>query len=285
MKKTIQRLLFIFLLCSTIGLPVQAQTKAEANGWKLAIQSYSFHRFTLMEALDKTQELGIKYIEIYPGHKLGGKFGDKVFDIHLDETTQEELKTIAASKGIQIIAMGVAVQNNPEDWEKLFQFAKNMGMELITAEPAINDWDLIESLVKKYHIKLAVHNHPQPSEYWSPDNLLKQINQRSKNIGSCADVGHWARAGLNSLNCLKQLQNRIISLHFKDIMPKIEGENEQHDVVWGEGVLNTTELLRELRRQDFDGIISIEYEYNWDNSVPDIKKCVEYYNQTTERIF
>ena len=181
--------------------------------------------------------------------------------------------------------MGVAVQNNPEDWKKLFQFAKNMGMELITAEPAINDWDLIESLVKKYHIKLAVHNHPQPSEYWSPDNLLKQINQRSKNIGSCADVGHWARAGLNSLNCLKQLQNRIISLHFKDIMPKIEGENEQHDVVWGEGVLNTTELLRELRRQDFDGIISIEYEYNWDNSVPDIKKCVEYYNQTTERIF
>lgn len=284
MKKTIQQLYFI-LLCSIIVLPVQAQTKAEANGWKLAIQSYSFHRFTLMEALDKTQELGIKYIEIYPGHKLGGKFGDKVFDIHLDETTQEELKTIAASKGIQIIAMGVAVQNNPEDWEKLFQFAKNMGMELITAEPAINDWDLIESLVKKYHIKLAVHNHPQPSEYWSPDNLLKQINQRSKNIGSCADVGHWARAGLNSLNCLKQLQNRIISLHFKDIMPKIEGVNEQHDVVWGEGVLNTTELLRELRRQDFDGIISIEYEYNWDNSVPDIKKCVEYYNQTTERIF
>ena len=284
MKKTIQQLYFI-LLCSIIVLPVQAQTKAEANGWKLAIQSYSFHRFTLMEALDKTQELGIKYIEIYPGHKLGGKFGDKVFDIHLDEATQEELKTIAASKGIQIIAMGVAVQNNPEDWEKLFQFAKNMGMELITAEPAINDWDLIESLVKKYHIKLAVHNHPQPSEYWSPDNLLKQINQRSKNIGSCADVGHWARAGLNSLNCLKQLQNRIISLHFKDIMPKIEGENEQHDVVWGEGVLNTTELLRELRRQDFDGIISIEYEYNWDNSVPDIKKCVEYYNQTTERIF
>lgn len=284
MKKTIQQLYFI-LLCSIIVLPVQAQTKAEANGWKLAIQSYSFHRFTLMEALEKTQELGIKYIEIYPGHKLGGKFGDKVFDIHLDETTQEELKTIAASKGIQIIAMGVAVQNNPEDWEKLFQFAKNMGMELITAEPAINDWDLIESLVKKYHIKLAVHNHPQPSEYWSPDNLLKQINQRSKNIGSCADVGHWARAGLNSLNCLKQLQNRIISLHFKDIMPKIEGENEQHDVVWGEGVLNTTELLRELRRQDFDGIISIEYEYNWDNSVPDIKKCVEYYNQTTERIF
>ena len=284
MKKTIQQLFFI-LLYFVIGLSVQAQTKAEANGWKLAIQSYSFHRFTLMEALDKTQELGIKYIEIYPGHKLGVKFGDKVFDIHLDEATQEELKTIAASKGIQIVAMGVAVQNNPEDWEKLFQFAKNMGMELITSEPAINDWDLIDKLVRKYNIRLAVHNHPQPSTYWSPEVLLEQISNRSKKIGSCADVGHWARAGLNPLDCLKQLQGRIGSLHFKDIMPKVEGVNEQHDVVWGNGALNTTELLRELRRQDFDGIISIEYEYNWDNSVPDIKKCIEYYNQTTERIF
>ena len=32
-------------------------------------------------------------------------------------------------------------------------------------------------------------------------------------------------------------------------------------------------------------LLSIEYEYNWDNSVPDIKKCIEYYNQVTERIF
>ena len=68
MKKTIQHL-YVNLLCSINVLPVQAQTKAEANGWKLAIQSYSFHRFTLMEALDESQELGIKYIEIYAGHK------------------------------------------------------------------------------------------------------------------------------------------------------------------------------------------------------------------------
>ena len=65
----------------------------------------------------------------------------------------------------------------------------------------------------------------------------------------------------------------------------MEGNNEQHDVMWGDGVLNVNEMLRELRRQGFDGTISIEYEYNWDNSVPDIKKCIEYYNQATDRIF
>ena len=60
------------------------KTIAEKNGWNLAIQSYSFHKFTLLEALDKTQELGVKYIEIFPGHKIGGKWGDKVFDFNLD---------------------------------------------------------------------------------------------------------------------------------------------------------------------------------------------------------
>ncbi len=284
MTQTVKHLL-LFLFCAAIVFPSAAQTKAEANGWKLAIQSFSFHRFTVMEALDKTQELGIKYIEIYPGHKLGGKFGDKVFDFNLDAATQQEITDLAASKGIKIIATGVVTFDNPADWEKQFKFAKEMGMEFITAEPAIKDWDLIESLVKKYNIKLAVHNHPQPSAYWSPDNLLAQIGNRSKKIGSCSDVGHWSREGLNSLACLKQLEGRIVSLHFKDIAPKMEGNNEQHDVMWGDGVLNVNEMLRELRRQGFDGTISIEYEYNWDNSVPDIKKCIEYYNQATDRIF
>ncbi|RIJ46377.1 sugar phosphate isomerase/epimerase, partial [Maribellus luteus] len=31
-------------------------------------------------------------------------------------------------------------------------------------------------------------------------------------------------------------------------------------------------------RQGFKGLFSIEYEYNWDNSVPDIKKCIEFFN-------
>lgn len=71
--------IMIAIVCCLLAIPSEAQTKAEKNGWRLGMQSYSFHLFPLTEALDKTQELGLKYIEIYPGHKLGGKWGDKVF--------------------------------------------------------------------------------------------------------------------------------------------------------------------------------------------------------------
>lgn len=260
------------------------KTIAEKNGWNLAIQSYSFHKFTLLEALDKTQELGVKYIEIFPGHKIGGKWGDKVFDFNLDLDTRKELKDIAKSKGIKIISTGVYVAEKSSGWEKMFAFAKDMGMEYISCEPALNDWDLVEKLAEKYNIKVSVHNHPKPSDYWNPDNLLDAISKRSNLIGSCADVGHWNREGLNHIECLKKMEGRLISLHFKDIKNEPNENNWRDDTIWGKGVLDVKSMLKELERQGFKGMFTIEYEYNWDNSVPDIKECIMYFNKASEEI-
>lgn len=281
-RRTINILLT--MVCCLLAFSMQAQTKAEKNGWHLGIQSYSFHLFPLVEALNKTQELGLKYIEIYPGHKLGGKWGDLVFDFNLDNQIQKELKELAASKGIKIIGTGVYVAEKSSDWEKMFRFAKAMEMEFITCEPALSDWDLVEKLSKQYDIKISVHNHPQPSDYWKPENLLQAIAHRNKSLGSCADVGHWRREGLNQTDCLKKLKGRIISLHFKDIAGKKTGEKEQHDVIWGTGILDVKDMLKELKKQNFKGVFSIEYEYNWENSVPDIKKCISYFNKVTDEI-
>ena len=275
---------FIVLVCSLFTFSSQGQTKAEKNGWRLGMQSYSFHLFTLTEALDKTQQLGLKYIEVYPGHKLGGKWGDKIFDFNLDKKTQKELKKLAATKNIKIVGTGVYVAEKSSDWKKMFQFAKDMDMEFITCEPALGDWDLVETLSKQYNIKISVHNHPQPSDYWKPENLLNAISKRSTSLGSCADVGHWRRENLNQIDCLKKLKGRLISLHFKDIAPKKEGEKEQHDVIWGTGILDVKGMLKELKSQNFKGVFSIEYEYNWENSVPDIKECIRYFDKVTEDI-
>ncbi|KKB47754.1 hypothetical protein HMPREF1212_03602 [Parabacteroides sp. HGS0025] len=284
MKKRIFNILLL-LVCGLFSIPVQAQTKAGKNGWRLGMQSYSFHLFSLTEALDKTQELGLKYIEVYPGHKLGGKWGDRVFNFNLDTQTQKELKELAASKGITIVGTGVYVAEKSSDWEKMFRFAKAMEMEFITCEPAPGDWDLVEKLSKQYGINISVHNHPQPSDYWKPENLLQAISHRSHLIGSCADVGHWRREGLDQIECLKKLSGRIISLHFKDIAIKKVGEKEQHDVIWGTGILDVKGMLKELKEQGFKGVFSIEYEYNWENSVSDIKECITYFNQVTNELF
>ena len=43
-------------------------------------------------------------------------------------------------------------------------------------------------------------------------------------------------------------------------------------------------MLEILKAQGFKGYFAIEYEYNWDNSVPDIKKCIECFNDITDKI-
>ena len=41
-----------------------------------------------------------------------------------------------------------------------------------------------------------------------------------------------------------------------------------------------TVVLDELHAQGFTGGISIEYEYNWEKSVPEIAQCVKFFNAT-----
>ena len=57
-----------------------------------------------------------------------------------------------------------------------------------------------------------------------------------------------------------------------------DAEGGPHDVIWGTGVLDVPAMLSILKEQGFKGYFAIEYEYNWDNSVPDIRKSIEYFN-------
>ena len=283
MKQLLKIFAFV-LVCFVACQNVTAKTKAEKMGWKLAMQSYTFHEFSLIQAFDKTKELGLKYIEVFPGHWLGKKWDIKEFDINLDEALQKELCDSAASRGVKIVGMGVFVSKYKEDWEKLFRMAKFMKMEYVTCEPPLELWDYIEGLSKQYGIKVAVHNHPKPSTYWDPQALLDAVSKRSPNLGSCADVGHWSRMGLNPIDCMKMLKGRIISLHFKDIKAKEKDVLWQGDVIWGTGILNVPQMLQTLKDQKFKGYFAIEYENNWYKSVPDIRQCIDYFNNTVKTL-
>lgn len=259
-----------------------AQTKAEKNGWKLSMQSYTFHLFSVVEALEKTQELGIHYIEVYPGQKMGEEFGDATFGYTLSTEQQDRIKEIAQSKDVKIISTGVWTPQRDE-WEKVFQFAKDMDMEFISAEPAREDWDVVEKLAKEHQIQLAVHNHPNEASYWKPEVLLEHIGDRSSLLGSTADVGHYKRMGIDPIPALKKLEGRLIALHFKDIAP--EGPQDVlEDVVWGTGVLNVNGMLEELKRQKFKGYFTIEYEADWENNIPQIKESIDYFNMAAEEV-
>lgn len=252
---------------------------AEALGWRLGCQFWSFNRFTFMEAIDKNASLGLKYAEAFPGQRLSPELPE---DVRFDHNMSDEHIALVQQKlddaGIQLVCYGVVgLPNNEEDSRKVFDFAKRMGIETIVSEPARAALDLIEKLADEYEINVAIHNHPRPSLYWNYETVIEALEGRSPRLGACADTGHWMRSGLDPLEAVKALEGRLISFHFKDLNEI--GERNAHDVVWGTGLADIPAILAEVKRQGIQPMFSIEYEHNWDNNVPDIAECVAYFDQ------
>jgi len=168
----------------------------------------------------------------------------------------------------------------------LFEFAKVMGIKVIVVEPRqLAQWDNLEELVKEYDIKVGFHGHMKRADdpnykLWDPNYVLSIVKNRDPRIGACADTGHWASSGIKPLDGIKILKGRIISCHLKE--RTVIGK-ELPDAIYGTGVTDTKGILDELKRQKFEGNISIEYENNWDNSVPDVAQCIGFIRGYTAR--
>lgn len=251
-----------------------ADTLGSTANFKIGIQMWTFNKFTFIQALDKVDSAGIKNIEAFWGQTLGGDMKGE-FGIGMSPDTRNQLKQLLQSKGISITAMGVIAPDNNTDWLKAFELAKEFGLSYITAEPTKAQWDYIDSLAGVFSIKVAIHDHPIPSHYWSPDSVLEASNGHP-NIGSCADIGHWARNGLDPVECLKKLEGHVYGVHFKDVVTfnKVDAA----DTVVGKGVINIAAVLQELKRQQFSGMLSIEHESNWDHNLPDVIEIIQFYN-------
>ncbi|MCL5270061.1 MAG: sugar phosphate isomerase/epimerase [bacterium] len=257
-----------------------ASAGAEKLGWHLGAQVYTFKSFTFYEAVDKTVASGMRYIEVFPGQKLAPD--DPTLTRH-DMSAEARRKMIdkCRAAGVTMQAYGVVNGANPDEWRRIFEFCRQLGIGVVVAEPKAEDFDTLDKLTEEFKIDVAIHNHPEPSHYWNPETVLAAIKGHSNRIGSCADTGHWMRSGLDPLECLKKLQGHIISLHFKDLERMGKGA---HDVPWGTGVGNVKALLAELKRQGFKGGFSAEYEYNWEDSVPDLQKCSEFFYKTADEL-
>jgi sugar phosphate isomerase/epimerase len=245
---------------------VKTDSAGTTANFRLGVQMWTFKQFSFTDALNKVDSAGIKNIEAFFGQPLGSGLKDS-FGTRMSEESRAKIKDLLKSKGISIVAMGVITPKNREEWIKAFELAKEFGLSYITAEPIKTQWDMVDSLAGAFSIRVAIHDHPKPNVYWSPDSVLA-ATQGHPNIGSCADIGHWSRNGLDPVDCLKKLEGHIIGVHLKDIVKF--GDTQAADTVVSMGVINIPAVLAELKRQNFSGMLSIEHESNWYHNLPDV---------------
>ncbi|MDH7511870.1 MAG: DUF1080 domain-containing protein [Clostridiales bacterium] len=226
----------------------------------LAMQCWTYRRFTFLEAVEKTKALGIKYLQAYPGQPLSAADRQVRFDHTMTDAQIAEVRRQLAGAGLEVVSYGVVdIGRTEESMRRVFDFARKMGIQVIVTEPQEEDFPVLEKLVKEYDIKIAVHNHPEPTRYAKPEAVLERITALDSRIGACADTGHWMRGLRVPAEALRLLSGRIIDVHLKDRSDFRTGQGVD-DVPFGKGKANIRDILAELTLQNYAGYLTIEYE-------------------------
>ena len=255
--------------------PIPGEYKV--NGFAIGCQAYTFNRFSAFEAIEKTAQTGAKVIEFYPGQKFSKEEPNLKWDHNATDEMIAKVQAKLKQHGLKAVNYGVVgISKDEAEARKVFEFARKMGLRAITTE-SVDAINTIEKLVKEYDIMVGFHNHggsmSRPDyKVWDPLFIAGVVTGRDARIGAAADTGHWCTSKLTPVEGLRILKGRIISVHLKD--KKEPGQS--HDVPYGEGVADIKACLDELKAQGFEGNLSIEYEYNWENNVPECTKCVDF---------
>jgi sugar phosphate isomerase/epimerase len=232
--------------------------------FQMGVQSYSLRHFKIEEALGKTRALGLKYIEVFPGH-LPATDDPKVLAMYRD---------MFQSYGVKMLAYGVVgFSTNEKEARAQFEFAKAMGIRTLSAYPSPDSFNLLDKLVAEYKIRIAIHNHgPGDDLYDKMDKELKAITGHNVLIGACEDTGHRLRSDENPVEAITKFGKRVYGCHLKDVISGANGEKSFTEV--GKGGLDTVGLLKTLKANRFDGVLALEYEEHEENPIPQMEECL-----------
>jgi type 1 glutamine amidotransferase/sugar phosphate isomerase/epimerase len=255
---------------------IRAQEKLN---WRLGIEAYTFNKYTLFEAIEKTAELGLPYMGGLSFQKVGKEI-DKNFEPGLTDDELKQIRLKLDSAGVCLLTYYIhKIPGDEAGCRKVFEFGRKIGIETFMSEPDIDALDTIEKFCDEYDINVAIHNHDQKASpvYWNPEGIMKVCRGRSKRIGACGDMGYWMRSGIDPVKALNILKDRLITIQMHDLN---EISPEGHDVPWGTGAGRTKEFIGEIHRLGIKPtMFGLEYSYNWLESMPDIAKCIDFFNK------
>jgi sugar phosphate isomerase/epimerase len=250
--------------------------KAEKLGWRVCCQLYTFRDRSFYEALDILAGMGVCRVEPAYFLPLSKEHPDLKTGETLAPAQRREMKQRMKDLGITMPNFYAPIEADKGAYRKTFDFAKEMGVETLVAEPPVEMLETLDGLCQEYKINLAIHNHPEGtgSKYWNPDTLMKACEGRSARIGACPDTGHWVRSGLDTMASLRKYHTRIITLHVKDAAES--GKRDCRDVPLGTGQGNFAAILKQLHDWKWRGVMTVEYEHQSPQLVQEFAQCVKF---------
>lgn len=232
--------------------------------FQLGIASYTFREFSLEECIKMTHGLDIKKLCLKSMH------------MPLD-SSPEEIKKMAAKvreDGIDLYGGGVIYMKNAHEVENAFAYARHAGMKVIVGVPQHDLLELCSTKAKETGIKLAIHNHgPGDKLYPTPESAYKLIQNLDPGMGLCVDIGHTARIGADPIADTARFMDRVHDIHIKD-EDKAEASGKTIEI--GHGVIDIPGFLRMLLDNNYNQVVSFEYEKDGKDPLGGLAESVGY---------
>ncbi len=269
MKKNLFLLLFglIATFAATAQDPQSNPKPAVETGekFKLGMAGYTFVKFDLDKALATLQRADVHYLCIK--------------DFHLPLTSTDEqiaaFKAKLQEKAVTGYAVGPIYMKSKEEIDRAFEYAKRVGVKLIVAVPNYELLPYVDSKVKEYDFKVAIHLHgPDMPLYPDAEDVWNHVKDLDPRIGMCLDIGHDTRNGKDPVADLKKYQSRVFDIHIKDVTGTTKAGKS---LEIGRGVINFPAFVKMLREVGYTGVCSLEHERDMTDPFMGIAESIGYF--------
>jgi inosose dehydratase len=237
------------------GLIAGALAPDSSRKLDIGIGTYSYHSLTLDAMIAQLTSLKISEIEMSRGEfMLMNHPGDDLFQGARSKLDRAEIRCVSYYS---------ATVTNDQDLENAVRFAKILGARNVTGDATGSILSRIDKRCSQEDLTFGIHNHffkGKKFAYESPEDVLEALAGLSEAVGATADIGHFASCGHDTVEAVRKLRPRLKLVHLKDV----DGAGAEVNVLLGQGIAQVSEVMRELQRQNFPGLIAIEYEREGD---------------------
>ncbi len=252
------------------------------GGFAMGIQSFSLRHYTLEAALDVVSGLGLRHVELIPETGLGPVSIGEHFAVTEEGEAIDAVLAACASRGVAIAAHGVNTIPDAEAARALFAFAARARIPVLTIAPSAEALPALDALCAVHpSIRLAIHNHGPHLPWETLDEISGALAGRHPGFGACVDTGHFIRSGVDPAEAIRRFGARVHAVHLKDF---VGAGTFAKGCLLGSGALDLDAVFRALHEVGFSGALSLEYEENAENVVPDLAACLQAASQAAERV-
>ena len=243
-------------------------------GWRVAIRASAFPKLTFVEAAGRTDALSLAYIEGAEGQEVSVHV-PKSLDPKLFPGELKEVRERLAALNLTMAAYIARTIPSEEPARKLFQFAKNLGVELIVSEQIPESITTAGGLAEEYGIDVAVCGPPK-------DVIAAIERSRSKRIGACGDTAAWMSEGIKPVDAVQELGKRLRVLQLADRSALGAAGRK---VTLGRGAAEIPEVLERIFRMEVNpALITVEPASDED-PFGDLSRSLQEFEQAARPVF